>query len=383
MTSDPFPVNNGVKQGCVLAPTLFSMMFSAMLTDAFQEETVGVDFRYRQDGKLFNLRRLQAKSKVKHDTARDLLFADDCALCAHSQDDMQKSTTLFSEACKNFGLTISLKKTEVLFQPAPGHPYTDAEIKIDNQTLTPCEKFTYLGSTLSKLATIDEEVSLRISRASVSFGRLRSRVWDRRGISLTTKLKVYRAVVLPSLLYSSETWTVYARHSKALNGTHMRFLRKLLRIKWQDHIPDTEVLQRARMDSVHAMLMRSQLRWAGHVVRMPDYRLPKCLMYGELISGSRSRGGQRKRFKDTLKSTLKKCDINPDAWEAACANRSLWRSQIKQGTCKYEKERVETAKQKREARKQRIASTTGHIPCPHCPRLFRHRIGLTSHLRTH
>ena len=63
--SDPFPVTNGVKQGCVLASTLFSMMFSAMLTDAFQDGDYGIPIRYLFDGKLFNLRRLQAKSKVK------------------------------------------------------------------------------------------------------------------------------------------------------------------------------------------------------------------------------------------------------------------------------------------------------------------------------
>ena len=61
--SDPFPVTNGVKQGCVMAPTLFSMMFSAMRTDAFQDVDAGFPIRYRFDGKLLNLRRLQAKSR--------------------------------------------------------------------------------------------------------------------------------------------------------------------------------------------------------------------------------------------------------------------------------------------------------------------------------
>ena len=51
--SDPFPVTNGVKQGCVLAPTLISMMFSAMLTDAFQDGDNCRPIRYRFDGKLF------------------------------------------------------------------------------------------------------------------------------------------------------------------------------------------------------------------------------------------------------------------------------------------------------------------------------------------
>ena len=52
--SDPFPVTNGVKQGCVLAPMLFSLMISAMLTDAFREESPGILIRYRCDGNLFD-----------------------------------------------------------------------------------------------------------------------------------------------------------------------------------------------------------------------------------------------------------------------------------------------------------------------------------------
>ena len=58
--SEPFEVTNGVKQGCVLAPTLFSMMFSAMLMDAFQDSDTGFPIRYRFDGN-----RLQAKTKVQ------------------------------------------------------------------------------------------------------------------------------------------------------------------------------------------------------------------------------------------------------------------------------------------------------------------------------
>ena len=97
-----------------------------------------------------------------------------------------------------------------------------------------------------------------------------------------TKLKVYRLVVLPTLLYACETWTVYQRHAKRLNHFHTSCLRKLLKIKWQDRIPDTEVLKRAGMQSVHTLLKLAQLRWTGHVTRMPDERLPKKILYGEL-----------------------------------------------------------------------------------------------------
>ena len=71
-----------------------------------------------------------------------------------------------------------------------------------------------------------------------------------------------------------------------------------MNIKWQDKVPDTEVLERASLPSVHTMLQKCQVRWAGHVYRMSDERIPKQLLYGELANGKRSVGGQRKRFKD-------------------------------------------------------------------------------------
>ena len=63
--SEPFLVTNGVKQGCVMAPTLFSIMFSAMLTDDFQDADAGFPIRYRFDGKLLNLRRLQPNPRCR------------------------------------------------------------------------------------------------------------------------------------------------------------------------------------------------------------------------------------------------------------------------------------------------------------------------------
>ena len=210
-----------------------------------------------------------------------------------------------SKACDNFQLTISTKKTEVVHQPAPGKPYSEPTITVNGQKLQVVDKFTYLGSTLSRAVHIYDEVTARTAKASVAFGRLRTNVWERNGIRLDTKLKVYKAVVLPTLLYACETWTVYQRHAKKLNHFHLSCLRKLLKIRWQDKIPDTEVLKKAKMQSVQSLLSLAQLRWTGHVTRMPDERLPKKVLYGELQEGKRSQGGQKKRYKDTLKARLR------------------------------------------------------------------------------
>ena len=83
---EPLPVTKGVKQGCVMAPTLFCMMFSVKPADAFQDVDAGFPIRYCIDGKLLNLRRLQAKSKVQTDVVDKLLYADDLAENAKSEE---------------------------------------------------------------------------------------------------------------------------------------------------------------------------------------------------------------------------------------------------------------------------------------------------------
>merc|ERR1711963_318859 len=355
--SDEFAVTNGVKQGCVLAPTLFSMMFSAMLIDAYKDTSYGVDLKYRFDGGgLFNQARLKAKTKVDSLSARDFLFADDCALNAKSEEDMQASMNLFSNACSNFGLTISTAKTEVLYQPTPGSEYTSPEIHCNGKLLPTTEAFIYLGSTLSRHANIDKEIARRLAKASVSFGSLREKVWEKSGISVTTKLQVYKAVVLPSLLYGCETWTVYARHAKKLNSFHMRCLRSILHIKWEDKIPDTEVLEKAKAESVFSLLKRCQLRWAGHVFRMEDSRLPKQLLYSELADGSRKRGRPKLRFKDTLKASIKDCHIDPETWEQSASDRPAWRHEVWKGVKSFEKCRIDKIKDQRRRRKEREAN---------------------------
>ena len=77
-------------------------------------------------------------------TINGFLFADDCALKSISEDDMQQDVDKFAVACTNFGLTISIKKTEVMHQPAPGKTYIEPNITINGQCLKAVDKFTYL-----------------------------------------------------------------------------------------------------------------------------------------------------------------------------------------------------------------------------------------------
>nr|VZI01571.1 unnamed protein product [Spirometra erinaceieuropaei] len=254
--SEAFAVTNGVKQGCVLAPTLFTLMFSAMLMDAYRDEGTGIRIAYRTDGHLLNPRRMHFQSRVSTTTVHELLFADDCALNTTSEEEMQRSIDLFSAACENFGLVINTQKTVVMHQPpantatAPNAP----QISVNGTLLQVGDDFPYLGSTLSLNTKFDDEVTRRISKASQAFGRLQSTVWHRHGLQLSTKLKMYKAIILPTLLYGAETWTLYTKQARRLNHFHLSCLRRILRLNRQDRIPDTDVLERTGILSIYIML---------------------------------------------------------------------------------------------------------------------------------
>ena len=232
-----------------------------MLFDTFIGSDNAIDIRYRTDGSAFNLRRFQVKIKVKTDMINLFLFADDCTLKATTKSNKWNSVDKFSMACDNFGLTFSTKKTVVMHQQAPGKPYVEP-ITIKGQRLKVVEKFTSLGSTVSTSIVMNEKVNTRLAKASADFVQLNRNVWNRRGISEATKIKVYQAVVLTTFLLGCETWTTYQRHLKKLNHFHTTCLRKILGITWQKHIPDTEFLNQASLPCIYTSWCNHSLGWS-------------------------------------------------------------------------------------------------------------------------
>ena len=380
-SSEPFTIKSGVKQGCVLAPTLFGIFFSLMLKFAFGESEEGIYLHTRSDGKLFNLSRLRAKTKVRTVLIREMLFADDAALASHTEEVLQRLMDRFANACKQFGLTISVKKTNVMGQDVPAPP----SISIDNEELEVTVHFTYLGSTVADNLSLDTEISKRIAKAAAVMGKLNKRVWGNNQLTENTKLKVYQACVLSTLLYSSESWTTYARQENRLESFHLRCLRRILGITWQDKITNTAVLEKAGSLSMHLMLCQRRMRWLGHVHRMEDGRIPKDILYGQLALGRRPAGRPMLRFKDVCKRDMKLTDIDPNSWELVAADRGCWRHTVHEGVRRGEEKRNLQLENKREQRKQRQQSQTSDQPsdfiCLTCGKDCHARIGLLSHSR--
>nr|VZI00504.1 unnamed protein product [Spirometra erinaceieuropaei] len=312
------------------------------------------------------------QSRVSTTTAHELLFADDCALNTTSEKEMQRSMDLFSVPCENFGLIVNTQKTVVMHQPPPNSaiPTNAPQNSVTGIQLQVVENFPYLVITLSCNTKIDDEVANRISKASQAF---QSTVCNRHGLHLSTKLKMYKAVILPTLLYGAETWTVYTKQARRLNHFHLSCLRRILRLNWQDRIPDTDMLERTGIVSIYTMLRQTQLRWSGYLVRKDDGRLPKRLFNGDVATGY-----------PEVHSELSA--NNTANWEELALDRPTWRRTVKTGAAVYEANRIAASKTKREDRKSHIrpvrnAAAQPLPTCPRCQRTFRARIRLVGHLR--
>ena len=180
----------------------------------------------------------------------------------------------FPLASKEFGLSISLKKTKILCQGMTSLP----SIFIDDTELEVVHRFNYLGSIVMDNLSLDAELDIRLGKAATTLGCLAPRVWINPKLATKTKTAIYRVCVISALLYGSESWPIYSRQKK-LNVFHLRSLRKIL-VAWQDHVTNTEVSSRASLPSMYTLLKQRRLHWLGHVRRMADGRIPKDILYG-------------------------------------------------------------------------------------------------------
>ena len=113
---------------------------------------------------------------------------------------MQIIVDALSDASKKFGLKVNIKKTDALYH----HSSTitmEEDIMVDVNKLNSVLEFTYVGSTISNNGCVDDEIQMRMAKASASFGRLRQRLWNNHHVS--------------TLLLGAEVWTVYRRQVKS------------------------------------------------------------------------------------------------------------------------------------------------------------------------
>lgn len=112
-------------------------------------------------------------------------------------------------------------------------------------------------------------------KASSSFGRLQLKVWNSHDQKLSIKIAIDREIVVSTLIYAAENWTPHKQH-----------LEKILKVSWQNLTTNVEMLKMADLNFIQTEIGRRQLRWARQVMQMPNHRIPKKLLHGELKQGT-------------------------------------------------------------------------------------------------
>jgi hypothetical protein len=192
-----------------------------------------------------------------------LLYADDIVLLAATVSDLHIILSHLHDICSDLALNINFDKTETqaLGHPSPHalDPLTPIAIPSnspqDPHLVQPAKKFRYLGGLfltpthdtpdIPARDILDAEISRRVASAAGAFAGLTSRIWSSTALSLSTKLLLYQALVLPVLLYACQTWTLNKAHIRRLEVFHNRYLRRL------KGVPPMSLTSTAEMHAQH------------------------------------------------------------------------------------------------------------------------------------
>ena len=204
--------------------------------------------------------------------------------------------------CAAFGLTVSEAKTEIICLRTKGMPESTAtfSVEVASQVYNQTNEFIYLGENVNHNADLSVNVNRRIRNAWCSFRKYTLKLYDRPSDPLELKIRMLRAEVLETMLYGCVTWSPRSCRYNTLCQAHGSFLTRCIGCRKNnraDHpISYLDTLIKTGSESIEATLPRRRILFAWFVARMEDTRLPKCVMFGELVGGAGCVGGQEKEW---------------------------------------------------------------------------------------
>ena len=225
-------------------------------------------------------------------------FADDIVVNAEEEEEAGILIDRLDRTTTRYKMEIGPDKTKVMTNNPNG---IQREIKIKGQRLEEMENFKHLGAIISNEGSKPEILS-RISQTTAALSRLKT-IWRDRNISLASKVKLMRTLILSSFLYACESWTLTAEIERRIQALEMRCYRRLLNISYKDHVTNEKVRNRIQNaigvhDDLLTMVKKRKLRWYGHISRSSG--MAKTILQGT-VKGARRRGRQKKRWEDNIK----------------------------------------------------------------------------------
>uniref|UniRef100_A0A3B3HQU3 Reverse transcriptase domain-containing protein n=1 Tax=Oryzias latipes TaxID=8090 RepID=A0A3B3HQU3_ORYLA len=299
--SDLFPVHVGLRQGCPLSPVLFIVFM-----DRISRRSQG------PEGIWFGDHRISS-----------LLFADDVVLLASSNRDLQRALGRFAAECEAAGMRVSTAKSEAMVLD---RRKVVCHLSVGGVSLPQVEEFKYLGVLFTSEGRSEREIDRRIGAASVVMRSLYRSVVVKRELSRKAKLSIYRSIYVPVLTYGHELWVMTERTRSRIQAAEMSFLRRVAGRSLRDRVRSLVTRGELGVEPLLLHIERSQLRWLGHLVRMPPGRLP-----GEVFracpTGRRPRGRPRTRWRDYVsRLAWERLGVPPEELEEVAGVREVWAS---------------------------------------------------------
>ena len=253
--SGSFPISNGVKQGWVLAPTLFSIYFSIMLHGAKEDLADGIYIRFRADGDLSIFDVSSHARKPSRNSSLSCFLLTTVALSPTRRQQYRTSSTAFLMQPRT-SLTIRLKKTEVLYQHPPREAYSPPHISIDGTNLNAVEHFIYLNINISNGATGSKDLDNCLSKANNSLDD-RQREYGRVTRSACPQSSKYAepSSIPPSFTVQIPGFSIGSRSGK-LSGFTNAVRAPFLSSNGKTTCQTKKILKKANLPSIESFLLQ-------------------------------------------------------------------------------------------------------------------------------
>ena len=238
-----------------------------------------------------------------------------------NNDELQELTDRLSNSAREYGMEISSEKSKVMVNSGDN---TTVQISMNDQQLEEVMAFKYHGATLTKDGRSTAEIKIRLAIATASMAKL-NKIWSSKDVSFSTKMKLYKTLVLSTLLYGCESWTLTADSTKRIQAFRNKCYRRMLGISWKD-LKTNEFVQRGikaragQQENLLGIVKRRKLAWFGHISRHNS--LAKTVLQGTL-EGGRKRGRQVKCWADNLKEWTR---LDSPTLTRLAEDRPAWRS---------------------------------------------------------
>ncbi|XP_065817852.1 uncharacterized protein [Labrus bergylta] len=175
----------------------------------------------------------------------------------------------------------------------------DCSLQVGSESLSQVEEFKYLGVLFTSEGRMECEIDRRTGSASAVMQALCRTVVAKRELSLKAKLSIYRSIYITTLTYGHELWVVTERMRSRIQAAEISFLRRVAGLSLRDRVRSSDIQGELGVEPLLLRIERSQLRWFGHLLRMPPGRLP-LEVFQARPTGRRPRGILRLRWRDYI-----------------------------------------------------------------------------------